>query len=245
MQRWGWGEDMEKTDASEESLSPVVAFFTDEETKLSLIIFGIALLLITSRVYYSLAIKDSEVHDEARFLDEWALTFAEESTTYSETVLLGDGGEEDVPFTIDTSSFSDGYRIGLVEVSVSYTETNEAIGDDPCDSVQASMVQSTYPAQWTDENNTLNGGSTSCETIELRLQTYPGYDGASYTRMAHNEVIALDEWYEEGLGVGVLEVNVRLDVQQSQLPTQDDDNDETVQIEVRVVAFKASAEKLT
>ena len=60
MQRWGWGEDMERTDASEESLSPVVAFFTDEETKFSLIIFGIALLLITSRVYYSLAIKDSE-----------------------------------------------------------------------------------------------------------------------------------------------------------------------------------------
>ena len=106
------------------------------------------------------------------------------------------------------------------------------------------MVQSTYPAQWTDENNTLNGGSTSCETIELRLQTYPGYDGASYADGAQ-QVIALDEWYEEGLGVGVLEINVRLDVQQSQIPTQDDDNDETVQIEVQAVAFKASAEKLT
>lgn len=234
---------MEKKDAPEESISPVVAFFTDEETKISLVVFAFSLLLITSRVYYSLAIKDSGVHDEARFLDEWTLTFTEESTTFSETILLGDGGEEDVPFTIDSSSFSDGYRIGVVEVLVSYTETNQAIGDDPCDSVQASMVQSTYPAQWTDENNTLNGGSTSCETIELRLQTYPGYDGISYTRMAHNEVIALDEWYEEGLGLGVLEINVRLDVQQSQIPTQDNDNDETVQIEVRAIAFKANAEK--
>ena len=142
------------------------------------------------------------------------------------------------------SSFSDGYRIGLVEVKISYSETNQAILDDPCDSVQASITQTSYPAQWTDENNTLNGGSTSCEDIDLVLQVYPNYNGETYERMAHNAVVAVDEWVEDGFGVGDLSVNVQVDVQRSQVPTQDDDDDETVQIDVTVVAFKANAEKL-
>jgi hypothetical protein len=63
--------------------------------------------------------------------------------------------------------------------------------------------------------------------------------------MADNQVIALDEWGAEDYGVGSLDVKVQLDVQSSQIPTQDNDNDETIQIDVTVVAFKANAEKLT
>ena len=36
-----------------------------------------------------------------------------------------------------------------------------------------------------------------------------------------------------------------LEVQQSQIPTQNNDDDETVQIDVTFVAFKANAEKLS
>ncbi len=243
MQHWGWGEHMSKQESAPNDLNQMLVFFSDEESRVPLVIFAVAMLLVTSRVFYSLNIKDSDVHDEVRFLDEWSITFTEETETSSETILLGDGAEEDVEFTIDLTSFSDGYHIGMVQVKILYTETNQAIGDDPCDSVQASLAQSSYPAQWDYENNTLNDGSASCEEINLLLQTYPGYTGETYSRMAHNEVIALDEWYEEGFGVGVLDVNVRLDVQQSQIPTQDNDNDETIQIDVTVVAFKANAEK--
>jgi len=228
-----------------ELLEPTLTFLKDKEARTTFAIFGVALLLITTKVYYSLGIKDAEIHDEVRFLDEWSLTFFEESATLSETILLGDGDEVEVEFEIDTNSFSEDYRIGLIQVKISYSETNQALGPDPCDSVQGNLVQSTYPAQWTDENNTLNGGSTSCEDIDLLLRTYPHYDGQNYTRMADNQVIALDEWVQEGLGVGSLDVNVKLEVQQSQIPTQNNDNDETIQIDVTIVAFKANAEKVS
>ncbi len=241
MEHWGSGERMEE---DEKPFEPILTFFGDEEAKTAFSVFGIAILLITAKVYYSLAIKDSEVHDEVRFLDEWAITFSEENMTMSESILLADGDEIDVEFLIERSSFSEGYSIGYVHVKISYSETNQVIGGDPCDSVQGSLVQSAYPAQWADENNTLSGGSTSCEDIDLFLQAYPNYDGQEYTRMADNQVIALDEWGVEDYGVGPLDVKVQLDVQSSQVPTQDNDNDETIQIDVTVVAFKANAAKL-
>ena len=219
-------------------------FFRDQETRAAMGIYALVLMLVTAKVFYSLALKDSYLHDEVRFEDNWRLSFTEETTILSETVLLPDGGEEDLEFAIDLSSFPDGYRIGLVNVKISYSETNQAILDDPCDSVQASITQTNYPAQWTDQNNTLNGGSSSCEDIDLVLQVYPDYSGEDYERMAHNAVIAVDEWVEDGHGIGELSVNVKVDVQRSQVPTQDDDDDETVQIDVIVVGFKANAEKL-
>ena len=63
-------------------------------------------------------------------------------------------------------------------------------------------------------------------------------------RTAHNEVIALDEWVEDGWGIGSVDLNVKLEVQQSQVPTQDNDDDETVQIDMTVLAFKGNAEKV-
>ena len=222
----------------------VSVFLRDQETRAAMGIYALVLMIVTAKVFYSLALKDSYLHDEVRFEDNWGLSFTEETTILSETVLLPDGGEEDLEFAIDLSSFPDGYRIGLVNVKISYSETNQAILDDPCDSVQASITQTNYPAQWTDQNNTLNGGSSSCDDIDLVLQVYPDYSGEDYERMAHNAVIAVDEWVEDGHGIGELSVNVQVDVQRSQVPTQDDDDDETVQIDVIVVGFKANAEKL-
>lgn len=222
----------------------VLVFFRDRETRTAMVIYSLVLIIVTAKIFYSLAIKDAYLHDEVRFEDNWQISFTEETALLSETVLLPDGGEEDLEFSIDLSLFSDGYRIGQIEVRISYSETNQAILDDPCDSVQASITQTSYPAQWTDENNTLNGGSSSCEDINLNLEVYPNYSGEDYERMAHNAVVAVDQWVEDGNGVGELKINVQLDVQRSQIPTQDDDDNETVQIDVYVVAFKASAEKL-
>ena len=165
--------------------------------------------------------------------------------TSSETIVLADGGEVDLEFDIDMSEFPQGFNIGLIQVTLSYSETNQAVGGDPCDSVQGKIVQSDFPAQWADENNSLSGASSSCDDISLLLLTYPNYDGQSYTKTAHNEVIALDEWGDEGYGIGSLDVNIKLEVQQSQVPTQNNDDDETVQIDIAVIAFKASAEKMS
>ncbi len=225
--------------------NPIRAFFTDEDSRVALIVFAVVMVLMMCRVYYLIAIKESEFHDEVLYTDEWSITFLEESTTYSETVLLSDGDDVDIEFGIDASDFSAEHRIGYVQVTISYSETNQVVGGDPCDSVQGSLVQSDYPAQWTDENNTLTGGSSSCEDVSLFLLTYPNYDGQSYTRTAHNQVIALDEWVEDGYGIGSFDVNIKLEVQQSQIPTQNNDDDETVQIDVTFVAFKANAEKLS
>ena len=224
--------------------NPIRVFFTDETTRGALAVFGVVMVLMMCRVYYLIAIKEAKYHDEILYTDEWSITFLEESTTYSETVLLSDGDDVDIEFGIDTSDFSAEHRVGYVQVTISYSETNQVVGGDPCDSVQGNLVQSNYPAQWTDENNSLTGGSSSCEDISLFLLTYPNYDGQSYTRTAHNQVIALEEWVEDGYGIGTIDVNIKLEVQQSQIPTQNNDDDETVQIDVSFVAFKANAEKL-
>tara|TARA_B100000575_G_C23121500_1_gene649101 strand:+ start:1543 stop:2271 length:729 start_codon:yes stop_codon:yes gene_type:complete len=242
MQHWGWGEIMAQGSTS---FTPILTFLRDEETRGALVFFGIVMILVTSKIYYSIAVKDSELHDEVLYADEWSITFLEESTTYSETLLLSDGDDVDIEFGIDSSVFSAEHRIGYVQVTISYSETNQVVGGDPCDSVQGGMVQSDYPAQWTAENNTLTGGSSSCQDISLFLLTYPNYDGQSYTRTAHNQVIALDEWVDEGYGIGSFDVNIKLEVQQSQIPTQNNDDDETVQIDVTFVAFEANAEKLS
>ena len=225
--------------------NPIRAFFTDETTRGALAVFGVIAVLMMCRVYYLVAIKEAKYHDEILYTDEWSITFLEESTTYSETVLLSDGDDVDIEFGVDASEFSSEHRIGYVQVTISYSETNQVVGGDPCDSIQGSIVQSDYPAQWTEENNTLTGGSSSCEDVSLFLLTYPNYDGQSYTRTAHNQVIALDEWVEDGYGIGSFDVNIKLEVQQSQIPTQNNDDDETVQIDVTFVAFKANAEKLS
>ena len=225
--------------------NPFLTFFRDEETRRALLVFFVATVLIVCRVYYLVGIKDADEHGEVLFLDEWQVSFTEESLTSSETVVLADGGEVDLEFDIDTSEFSQDFNIGLIQVTVSYSETNQVVGGDPCDSVQGKIVQSDFPAQWADENNSLSGASSSCEDISLLLLTYPNYNGQSYTKTAHNEVIALDEWGDEGYGIGSFYVNIKLEVQQSQVPTQNTDDDETVQVDVEVIAFKASAEKLS
>ena len=58
MQHWGWGERMVE---EAEPFDPILTFFADEDARTAFLIFGVALLLITAKVYYSIGIKDSEV----------------------------------------------------------------------------------------------------------------------------------------------------------------------------------------
>ena len=82
---------MVKEESPETDFSPALMFLRDEETRGPLMVFGLVIVLVTAKIFYSMAIKDSYLHDEVRFEDEWELSFSEETTTLTETVLVADG----------------------------------------------------------------------------------------------------------------------------------------------------------
>ena len=78
--------------------------------------------------------------------------------------------------------------------------------------------------------------------IELHLRVYPNFDGKSTVISAVNEFQALEPWTETGWGVGVLSVDLELDVN-TPLGFADPiglDTDEEITVDVMVTMFKAS-----
>jgi len=236
---------MEKETSSNQLIKPASIFFGDKQTRTYLGVFALVFLLVTLKTYYSLALKDTDLHDEVRFLDSWAISFDEENYTVEETYLLSHEESETLTIEIQKSTVPDNYAIAMFLVQISYEETNQVIGGDPCDTVHGNIIVTSLNAQWEDDNNTLTDSSNSCQTIFLQLLAYPGYDGLGYEVEAHNQVLALEPWAEEEYGLGTFEVEVKLQVEQSQIPSQDNDDDETIYVTVETVFFKAIAEKLS
>ena len=226
-------------------LKPALFFFKDKETRTYLAVFAIAFLLLTLKTYYSLAIRDSELHDEVRFIDTWSISFNESSESVDETFLLGNDEVEIITLEFAEADIPDGYAIGMFLVHISYEETNQAIGGDPCDTVQATIGVTSLNAQWEDDYNSLSNSSNSCDTFTLQLLSYPNYDGSGYEIEAHNKVIALEPWSSNQYGIGSLEIEIKLQVEQSQVPTQNTDDDEMITVVIETVYFSTSAEKLS
>ena len=235
---------MEKETLSNQLIKPASIFFGDKQTRTYLGVFALVLLLATLKTYYSMALKDSDLHDEVRFLDSWAISFDEENYTVEESFLLSNNESETLTIEIQKSTVPDDYAVAMFLVQISYEETNTAFGGDPCDTVHGNIIVTSLNAQWEDDNNTLTDSSNSCETIFLQLLAYPDYDGLGYETEAHNQVLALEPWVEEEYGLGTFEIEIKLHVEQSQVPTQNNDNDETIHVTVETVFFKATAEKL-
>lgn len=234
---------MEKETPSNQLIKPASIFFGDKQTRTYLGVFALVFILIMLKTYYSLALKDSDLHDEVRFLDSWSISFDEENFTVEETYLLSHEESETLIIEIQKSTVPDGYAIAMYLVQISYDETNQAVGGDPCDTVHGNIIVTSLNAQWEDDNNTLTDSSNSCQTIFLQLLAYPDYDGLGYEIEAHNQVLALEPWAEEEYGLGTFEIEVKLQVEQSQVPTQNNDSDETIYVTVETVFFKAIAEK--
>ena len=82
--------------------------------------------------------------------------------------------------------------------------------------------------------------------IDLHLRIYPNFDGQSTTISAVNEFQGLQPWTETGWGVGVLSVDLELDVN-TPLGFVDpisQDTDEEITVDVTVSMFKANISPL-
>ena len=99
-------------------LKPALFFFKDKETRTYLAVFAIAFLLLTLKTYYSLAIRDSELHDEVRFIDTWLISFNESTESVDETFLLGNDEVEIITLEFTEADIPDGYAIGMFRVHI-------------------------------------------------------------------------------------------------------------------------------
>ena len=168
---------------------------------------------------------------------EWNLSFETQTHTMQAVETLQDDESRNVPFDLSDISIPEGYTIGSIDVVIT-SEEEEGVSVQ-CDSVAGDIIENDLTAQWTDPASNLSGQDSSCVPIDLHLRVYPNFDGQSTTISAVNEYQALQPWTETGWGVGVLSVDLELDVNS---PLGFDpigqDTDEEITVDVTVVMFK-------
>tara|TARA_B100001113_G_scaffold150567_1_gene123457 strand:- start:7381 stop:8085 length:705 start_codon:yes stop_codon:yes gene_type:complete len=220
-------------------------FYSDPDTKIAILSFGVLFLLVFSKILLSLSVFNTISHDEATSWEDYQVSFNEQSVFFDDELILSDGQTEIINFEIFESQIPEGHLIGEINIIISYDETNSAIvGEDPCDTVQGSILYSDINLQWNDDNNTMSGGSNSCEEIPLKIRAYPDYDGEGYEIRSYNAATASVPWTENGYGLGLLDIQIDLEVQKSQVPTEDDDENESIQILVEIVCFELQVEEI-
>ena len=170
---------------------------------------------------------------------EWNLSFETQTHTMQAVETLQDDESRNVPFDLSDISIPEGYTIGSIDVVIT-SEEEEGVSVQ-CDSVAGDIIENDLTAQWTDPASNLSGQDSSCVPIDLHLRVYPNFDGQSTTISAVNEYQALQPWTETGWGVGVLSVDLELDVNS---PLGFDpigqDSDEEITVDVTVIMFKAN-----
>lgn len=169
---------------------------------------------------------------------EWNLSFETQTYTMQAVETLQDDESRNVLFDLSDISIPEGYTIGSIDVVIT-SEEEEGVSVQ-CDSVAGDIIENDLTAQWADPASNLSGQDSSCVPIDLHLRVYPNFDGQSTTISAVNEYQALQPWTETGWGVGVLSVDLELDVNS---PLGFDpigqDSDEEITVDVTVIMFKA------
>jgi len=170
---------------------------------------------------------------------EWNLSFETQTYAMQAVETLQDDESRNVQFDLSDISIPEGYTIGSIDVTIT-SEEEEGVSVQ-CDSVAGDLIENDLTAQWTDPASNLSGQDSSCLPIDLHLRVYPDFDGQSTTISAVNEYQALQPWTETGWGVGVLSVDLELDVNS---PLGFDpigqDTDEEITVDVTVGMFKAN-----
>ena len=171
---------------------------------------------------------------------EWNITFEIQNQSLQTVETLQDDETRNVLFELSDISIPEGYTIGSIDVVIT-SEEEEGVSVQ-CDSIAGDIIENDLTAQWNDPASNLSGQDSSCVPIELHLRVYPDFDGQSTVISAVNEFQALEPWTETGWGVGVLSVDLELDVN-TPLGFADPiglDTDEEITVDVTVTMFKAS-----
>ena len=170
---------------------------------------------------------------------EWAITFEIQNQSLQTVETLQDDETRNILFELSEIDVPEGYAIGSIDVVIT-SEEEEGVSVQ-CDSIAGDIIENDLTAQWNDPASNLSGQDSSCVPIELHLRVYPDFDGQSTVISAVNEFQALEPWTETGWGVGVLSVDLELDVNS---PLGFDpiglDTDEEITVDVTVTMFKAS-----
>ena len=171
---------------------------------------------------------------------EWDITFEIQNQSLQTVETLQDDETRNVLFELSEIDVPEGYTIGSIDVTITSEEDGGV--SVQCDSIAGDIIENDLTAQWNDPASNLSGQDSSCVPIELHLRVYPNFDGKSTVISAVNEFQALEPWTETGWGVGVLSVDLELDVN-TPLGFADPiglDTDEEITVDVTVTMFKAS-----
>ena len=234
------GGGLTENEDKEMDFSTVFELVDDDRSNRLTTLTLIVTLLLLAFTTFDLAKLNNEVRGLVEGENTWELSFDLESMTYTETTILADGEQRQFDFEIEPGQISDGYRVGEILVTISYTETS-GIPFDPPDSVYANIIQTSMEAQWSDENTTLSGSSNDASDITLKLLTYPDFDGQAQNITALNEYQALQDWVMDGFGIGTCSVSVELQTQSAPFTN---DGDEEITINVEVISFKVNANRV-
>ena len=180
---------------------------------------------------------------------EWKIYFDMQTETLEHTEIWKDEETKVIQFHMDDVEILEGYRIGMINVSILPDADSSGGILDPlnqCDSIGANIIKRTGEedglfAQWEDQRNVLSGQDSSCQIIDLFLSVYPNFDGENVTYEAANEFQALQQWREDNWGHGVLEIEVDLDVNTVEPGPFATDDEEEITIVVEVHTFFATA----
>ena len=175
---------------------------------------------------------------------EWRITFEIQNETIQTVETLQDDETRNVLFDLSEINIPDGYFIGYIDILILPEEQD---GDDDwlqCDSISADIIENQLTAQWNDPSNNLSGQDSSCLPFELNLRVYPNFNGDSITISATNEFQALQNWIETGWGEGDLSIDLDLDVNTPLGLNSPTDSDEEITVEVTIVMFSASIQKI-
>tara|TARA_B100000459_G_scaffold63019_1_gene34329 strand:+ start:1507 stop:2196 length:690 start_codon:yes stop_codon:yes gene_type:complete len=171
---------------------------------------------------------------------EWNITFEIQNQSLQTVETLQDDETRNVLFELSEIDVPEGYTIGSIDVTITSEEDGGV--SVQCDSIAGDIIENDLMAQWNDPASNLSGQDSSCVPIELHLRVYPNFDGKSTLTSAVNAFQALEPWTETGWGVGVLSVDLELDVN-TPLGFADPiglDTDEEITVDVTVTMFKAS-----
>ena len=171
---------------------------------------------------------------------EWNITFEIQNQSLQTVETLQDDETRNVLFELSEIDVPEGYTIGSIDVTITSEEDGGV--SVQCDSIAGDIIENDLMAQWNDPASNLSGQDSSCVPIELHLRVYPNFDGKSTVISAVNAFQALEPWTETGWGVGVLSVDLELDVN-TPLGFADPiglDTDEEITVDVTVTMFKAS-----